>query len=49
MSEVKQGIVKFFNDTKGLGFIVPSGGEKALFLSGFFMHKKPDIHSNIFL
>ena len=32
MSEVKQGIVKFFNDSKGFGFIIPSEGEKELFV-----------------
>ena len=30
--EVKQGTVKWFNNTKGFGFIEPSEGEKDLFV-----------------
>ena len=32
MSEVKQGTVKWFNDSKGFGFITPSEGDKDLFV-----------------
>ena len=32
MSEVKQGTVKWFNNTKGFGFIEPSEGGKDLFV-----------------
>ena len=32
MSEVKQGTVKWFNNSKGFGFIEPSEGGKDLFV-----------------
>ena len=32
MSDVKQGTVKWFNDKKGFGFIIPSEGDKDLFV-----------------
>ena len=32
MSDIKQGTVKFFNDSKGYGFITPSEGEQDLFV-----------------
>ena len=32
MSEVKKGTVKWFNDTKGFGFLEPEGGAKDLFV-----------------
>ena len=32
MSEVKQGTVKWFNNSKGYGFITPSEGGKDLFV-----------------
>ena len=32
MSEVKEGTVKWFNATKGFGFIEPEGGGKDLFV-----------------
>ena len=32
MSEVKQGTVKWFNDSKGFGFIEPEDSDKDLFV-----------------
>ena len=48
MSEVKQGTVKWFNNTKGYGFITPSEGGKDLFvhMSGIMMEGYKTLSEN---
>ena len=48
MSEVKQGTVKWFNDSKGFGFITPSEGDKDLFvhMSGIMMEGYKTLSDN---
>ena len=48
MSEVKQGTVKWFNNTKGYGFITPSEGGKDLFvhMSGIMMEGYKTLSDN---
>ena len=48
MSEIKTGTVKWFNNSKGYGFITPEDGEKDLFvhMSGIMMEGYKTLSDN---
>ncbi len=47
MTERMQGTVKWFNDSRGYGFIAPDGGDKDIFVHHTDIQKTPGSYASL--